>query len=431
MLFEVGEFCDRVDSDLAGLVDELQELTGRFGDTEKLAWARSLPKLSVVLAKPELESFHLSLNDPGAVALEYRLPASSSWCDAVLLGRGNERPCAVILELKDWELTGDRPGPREALVIHQGREELHPSDQVRGYVEYCQRFHSTVHDANADVHGCVFFVSRVHADAYRAIPHDQLTATYPVFTGADEDVSQKFVPFLRERLVQPDMEFARAFDAGTYRQDRNFIRQIAHAIQEAPESPFVLLDEQRRGYEYCLDRIDRLLKNVTDEKLVIIIQGPPGSGKSVLAAHLWAALAKDRRISGNVVFATTSGCQRKNWEHLFENLAHTHAGRGVVLPANRFNPGLSAKWVKDQRTKGEPMRVSDWHRNLEVFSRQKRPKIDDNTFEITVVDEAHALIDPTAPGAEGVPPSGWSMHAGPQAWHIIRCSRVSVFLMDS
>ncbi len=34
------------------------------------------------------------------IALEYRLPASASWADAVLLGRGNGSPTAVILELK-------------------------------------------------------------------------------------------------------------------------------------------------------------------------------------------------------------------------------------------------------------------------------------------------------------------------------------------
>ncbi len=31
MLFQVGEFCARVESDLSGLADDLQELTGRFG----------------------------------------------------------------------------------------------------------------------------------------------------------------------------------------------------------------------------------------------------------------------------------------------------------------------------------------------------------------------------------------------------------------
>jgi hypothetical protein len=60
----------------------------------------------------------------------------------------------------------------------------------------------------------------------------------------------------------------------------------------------------------------------------------------------------------------------------------------------------------------------------------ERSRCPDDTFAVSIVDEAHALIDPTVPGKEGVPPSGWTMHAGPQAWHVIRSSRVSVFLMD-
>ena len=87
MLFQVGEFCARVETDLSGLADDLQELTGRFGDEERRAWMSSLPKLSIVLARPDLSSFHLSLGNSGHVSFEYRLPASSSWCDAVLLGQ--------------------------------------------------------------------------------------------------------------------------------------------------------------------------------------------------------------------------------------------------------------------------------------------------------------------------------------------------------
>jgi hypothetical protein len=35
ILFQVGEFCEHVETDLSGLADELQELTGRFGDQER------------------------------------------------------------------------------------------------------------------------------------------------------------------------------------------------------------------------------------------------------------------------------------------------------------------------------------------------------------------------------------------------------------
>jgi DUF2075 family protein len=431
MLFEVGEFCQRVEGDLAGLIDELQELTGRSGDQERAAWGRSLPKLSIVLAKPELKDFHLSLNNSGAVALEYRLPASSSWCDVVLLGEGSDKPAAVILELKDWDLSGDRPGPSESLIAHQRRLVLHPSDQVRGYVEYCRRFHSAVHEFQALVDGCVFFTGRSPADEYRRPPHDRLSSSFPLFTFADEDVSQQFVPYLCERLKRPHPSFAAAFDRGTYQQDRNFVRQVARVIRGESESPFVLLDEQRLGYEFCIAEIDRLLNTDYRGKLVIVIEGPPGSGKSVLAANLWANLVLDARIDGNVVLTTTSSCQKSNWMEMFRAVAKARAGRGLVVPANQYNPGLTNRWIDRQRKKGHTVGVSDWRANLALYLESGPNRAPDDNFAVSIVDEAHALIDPTAPGAEGVQNSGWCMQAGPQAWHIIRASRVSVFLMDT
>jgi hypothetical protein len=431
MLLEVGQFCERVESDLSGLADDLQEWTGRFGESERRSWMRSLPKLSVVLAKPELSRFHMSLGLSGHVAFEYRLPASSAWCDVVLLGQARKQPAAVVLELKDWDVTGDTPGPREALITHQGRLTLHPSDQVRGYVQYCRRFHSAVADYRARVDGCVFFTSNTNPAVYRSPPHDELEAEFPVFTSQDEKVGAGFVPYLQERLDQPAPDFAAAFDRGVYRQDRSFVRYIASAISDSTDAAFVLLDEQRRGFEYCLAEIDKRLALNTAQKQVIIIQGPPGSGKSVLAAHLWAALAQDTRINGNVVLVTTSSCQRSNWEHLFKQVSGDQAGKGVVITANRCNPGLTTGWIKKQVAAGHTVNVTTWQDNLRLFNQTNRPKIADDTFEVAIVDEAHALIDPTAPNTQGVQSSGWGMTAGPQAYHVMRCSKVSIFLMDS
>ena len=80
---------------------------------------------------------------------------------------------------------------------------------------------------------------------------------------------------------------------------------------------------------YVLDEIDKRMVVHAQEKMVIVVEGPPGSGKSVLAAHLWASLAQSGRVDGNIVFVTTSGCQRKNWENLlatslFARLRQSH-----------------------------------------------------------------------------------------------------------
>lgn len=432
MLMDVRTFRSRVDSGLDGLVDDLMDETGFGGEEHINAWTSSLPRMSDVLGSASLDRFHVQVGTSGGVNVEYRLPSSGSWCDVVLLGRDATGPSVVIVELKNWMLDGDEPGVSESLVMHRGAQHLHPSDQVRGYVDYCSRFHSAVLDSTANVSGCVFFTAADDATVYRERPHDALTRTYPVFSIAPGDLDQLFPAYLSDRLLEPDPGFARAFDTGIYKQDRSFVRFVADSILGSEDHALVLLDEQRRGFEYCRHEIARVLakSRETREKTVIIVEGPPGSGKSVLAAKLWASIAGDDQLQGSAVFVTTSGCQKTVWKDLFQRAAERPSARGIVIPANQFNPGLTTKWVKTMRERGFPMQIEDWHENLRLYLKDHRNRVPDDLYEVAIVDEAHALIDPTAPNARGVNPSGWTMHAGPQAWHIIRSSQVSIFFTD-
>jgi hypothetical protein len=154
VLLTIREFIELAGSGMSTLADRLQDETGRFGEEEVKAWRASLPLVAQTFKRADLGGFHVQLGSrSGNLALEYRLPAASSWCDMVLLGRGESAPVALMVELKHWDIAGDQPGPRPGLVLHQGRPMLHPSEQVRGYAEYCQRFHSTVLEHRAEVSG--------------------------------------------------------------------------------------------------------------------------------------------------------------------------------------------------------------------------------------------------------------------------------------
>jgi uncharacterized protein len=432
VLLEVQAFCERVERDVNGLVDELQDLTGRTGDAERTAWRASLTKVSTLLAKPELAGFrecHLHLAQRGGLSIEYRLPASSSWCDVVLLGRGEHAPSAVILELKDWDTAGDMPGPSESLVWHRGALALHPADQVRGYTSYCRRFHSAVLEAGATVIGAVYFTRAAATQAYVSPPHDELVAEYPVFSDASYDVDQRLPQFLTTHLTRPDVDFAQRFERGVYRQDRAFCQQMANQIMDPTSSPFEMLDQQRRGFEVCLAAIREAMEHADprDGRTVVIIEGPPGSGKSVIAACLWAALVRER--IGNIVVTTTSASQRSNWENLFKRSAQGPEGAGVVIPANRYTP-QSTVWV-GKHGKQHPLSPDTWRDNVAYCRTQIGGLLcPDNSFLVSIVDEAHALMNPEHPKAR-VGVTGWPSAFGPQAFHIIRASRVSIFLMDS
>jgi uncharacterized protein len=235
MLIRIDEFRQRIASDCDGLVADLQQVTGRYGTEEAEAWESSLTKLSRVFQAPSFQPLHLYFQEHGNLALEYQLPAASSWADVVLLGAHENKPSAVIVELKDWLTRSDKAGRYEGLIDRQGAQELHPSDQVRGYTEYCRRFHSAVAEHSAKVHGCVLFTRDKWVSTYSAPPNDALARDYPLFTLASADIENRFPNFFQQRLTEPNKRFAEAFASGHYKQNRGFVRQIATQILK-PES---------------------------------------------------------------------------------------------------------------------------------------------------------------------------------------------------
>ncbi len=437
MIITIEHFRSRVAHDCAGLVAELQELTGRYGPEEAQAWQNSLSTLSRVFQAPSFHPLHLYFGSRGHLALEYQLPASSSWCDVVLLGSYRSTPSAVILELKDWDTRGDRPGRYEGLIERQGRQELHPSDQVRGYTEYCRRFHSAVADQGAAVHGCVLSTRARWTAAYSAPPNHQLASSFPLFSAASDGAHLPFPAFFRDRLTNPDEAFAHAFEAGRYRQNRGFMAQIGAQILKPESQVFELLDNQRAAFALCRALINDTFVAATSAeppKKVVIIKGPPGSGKSVIAARLWASLVTDPALpDGDVVFTTTSMSQNSNWSRLFDQVSGQAGARGMVRKATAYSPVSTHELNQLRLRRGAHFLAPStaWRQNLTTLravSGGFREGARDNQNLIAIVDEAHALINPEDPRVRGQ--FGFATSLGPQAYHIIRSSLLTVFLLD-
>ena len=436
MLITIEDFRRRVQTDASGLVSRLQEETGRYGDEEAGAWETSLSKLSRAFQGPSFQPLHLFFGSRGNLALEYQMPAASSWADVVLLGRHDAAPAAVIIEPKDWTTAADKPGKAEGLIDRVGRQELHPSDQVRGYTEYCRRFHSAIEEP-AKVHGCVLFTHQVYTHAYTSAPNEFLTRDYPIFTTANEDVGARFPNFFRDRLTQPDEEFAIAFAKGRYRQQRGFVAQIGAQILDPKSTPFELLDNQRRAFALCKAVVDECFlihaSRAKPKKRVVIVKGPPGSGKSAIAARLWASLVTDERLpEGDVVFTTTSQSQNSNWSLIFDQLA-AEGGHALVRKATIFTPLTTHKLGQLRKKHGETFLAdaSEWRANLELLRNLGAEFPDasrDGQNLVTIVDEAHSLINPEHNAGRGQ--FGFVTGLGPQAYHIIRASQLTVFLLD-
>lgn len=449
MLYTVREFCSYVQDDLNGLIDEVAGITRYVSDEEKKAYAGSYPVVASMLAQamkrqPAISDAHISTTE---LLLEYKLPAASAWCDLVLLGANAEnRKEVIIVELKNYQKNqDDAPGSYEGLMMHKGSVIKHPADQVKGYTEYCRRFHSVVLDEGAEVNGCVYFTQPIDLQPYHLAPNDRLTAEYPMY---NTESSDRLAEYVTSKICKGDEAFAASFVNGFYKQDRNILRQVAEnlSVNSATARPFVLLDEQRLGFNLVMQTLEQRVKD--GKKEVIVVQGPPGSGKSAVAINLWIESVmkySKEKDCGNIVFVTTSSSQSDNWKMTFDKYGKKYHASQVVLKISSFNPGFNEAKVKQMiypyfAEKEEKYVLSHKDRRLNIkYFREYLQYILDNHLEknykrnlhfMSVVDEAHALINPTKEDFRSSNFCGWCCSMGPEAFHVINESQISVFFTD-
>lgn len=453
MLLTVEAFCEAVQYGINDLIGVLAEQTARnVTDQEKKNMEASYKAVSImfqqaIAVNPNFKYVNIGTSD---MLLEYKLPSASAWCDLILLGQSrNQRKEVFIVELKNWQKNNnDAPGDFEGLIMHQGVPHQHPSDQVRGYSEYCQRFHSVVVESEAEVTGCVYFTQDIDLAPYQEGVNRGLTTFYPVYNTVPAS-TETLANRIADKIARADNAFAEDFQHGIYKQDRNILVQAAKnfrrhtADNRSIIDPFVLLDSQHEGFLRVLSIVDKLPKG---QKEVIIVEGPPGSGKSAVATNIFVECAENYSDRGNIVFVTPTSSQNDNWTTMFDRNGG-HGAQGFILRANDYNPGMNGAKMKDIYV--PIFRKIDAHKYIDpnnpkslkyqYFRDYVRYMLDHdmasrdyfaNHHYISIVDEAHALINSAVEGFKTNKTAGWCFQMGPQAYHIIYTSQVSVFLMD-
>jgi hypothetical protein len=253
--------------------------------SEVNAWRNSLRAVSQVFEAAEL------LNH--GVLLELQLPHSSKRLDCLVTGHdASQTPCAVIIELKQWEESQESSGENEVVsfVGGQWRDLPHPSAQVGQYKMYLEDGNTAFEPPNAiNLHACAYLHNYVAGpgDPLRAPKFSNLIATYPLFTSDDVD---DFSGFMKGPLAHgDDGEVRNRIEGGKYRASKKLLDHVANVIEGKPE--YILLDEQLVVFDQVLASTAYGCKG--KGKTVLIVKGGPGTGKSVIAMNLIGRLSRE------------------------------------------------------------------------------------------------------------------------------------------
>ena len=265
---------------------QFRSVTGhRAGPSEIQAWKHSLLEMAKVLQDEEIPA------DVG-VAIEYQLPQSSKRIDFLITGEdAAARTKVVIVELKQW--SESRRSEKDAIVwARRGgptgeTEGPHPSYQAWSYAAYLEDFNGAVQEGAMALQPCAYLHNHPRNGEIDHPHYREHIARAPLFLARER---AKLQAFIREHVRHGDRRGALySIENGRIQPSKMLADAVAGLLQGKTE--FVLIDDQKVVFETIVQVDARAEKR----KQVVIVQGGPGTGKSVVAINLLGTLIGRKR----------------------------------------------------------------------------------------------------------------------------------------
>ena len=380
----------------------------RSCESEIAAWTNNAPHISTLL------------NDAGVtdayVTFEFLVPFSRKRIDCMIYGKGeNEELNVIHIELKQWSnktvnvadsegnftaeestSTDDVVFNVEAFTGRANRVVAHPSQQVKGYQGYLSNFIEVVSNHEVSLTGLAYCYNYLKNDPKKPAylydeKYNQLLQEYPTYA---KDQREELVDKMQLLLKKGEgLDVFNKLINSPVRPSKKLLSEVATMIEQGDTSAFSLLEDQIVARNMILAKIRPMLSTTStsnpEQKYVIIVNGGPGTGKTVIALHLLAELAKlnNKGHGLNVRYATKS-------KPLLEGV------RTKVRPATRMLFSNVTSFVP--------------------------ASADVNSVDVLLVDEAHRI---EVSANNQYTPAARRTDL-PQIDTIIRAAKVSVFFID-
>ena len=345
-------------------------------ESEFLSWQNSMLYMQKVLEDDMID-------DNVGIAIEYQIPQTSKRVDFIIAGAdSNGNDSAVIVELKQWEEAGktSRNGIVTAFTGGSLKAVAHPSYQAYSYAKTIENYNATVQDEKIGIIPCAYlhnYRASKKGEIVNELYQDIIDVS-PLFIKGEEEQLRDFIKRYVTFPSKKDLLYE--IDNGKIRPSKALQDAIGNMLRGNEE--FVMIDEQKVVFE----TVKRLVLNAIrqNKKYTVIVEGGPGTGKSVVAIQLLAELVS--KYGFNAQYVTKNAAPRNVY---FEELKKDNYRLSYVN--NLF---------KSSGT---------------YFNAQP------NEFACLLADEAHRLNEK----------SGIYANLGEnQIKEIINASRVSVFFID-
>ncbi len=362
------------------LVEKIDDnMRQKFGKTtpesEMRAWNNSLLRMESVLS-------HSNIPDTAGVAIEYNIPYTSKRVDMIVSGKtSDDRNSAIIIELKQWseaEAVEEKDGIVRTILNGSMHETAHPSYQAWSYAAAIMDFNADVQDGDVLLKpcACLHNYTEIENDPLLDPIYDDYLQKAPIFRKHD---NRKLTDFIERFIRKGDnLETIFMIDKGRLRPSKSLQDVLASMMKGNDE--FILLDTQKVVYENILDASRKIRKG--GKKNVIIVEGGPGTGKTVLAVNLLCSMINN-------------------------DLATMYVSKNAA-PRNVYKKKLKGSMRSAS--------VNNLFRGPDQFHEYA-----EDTLDVTLVDEAHRLREK----------SGMFSNLGEnQIMEIMKASKLSVFFID-
>ncbi|AJH14532.1 DNA/RNA helicase domain-containing protein [Myroides profundi] len=318
-------------------------------DIDNIILNALIDKTGKSVGQAELNSFRNSLmfinnvvSDSGIpkdcnISIEYHIPQTSKRVDFIITGNDGQKDHVIIIELKQWqeaEIT-DKDGVVKTRFKHGIQETAHPSYQAYSYACLLNSFNATIEQDDIKLHPCAYLHNYAQDDVITNSFYQQYLNQAPVFLKSD---AKKLIEFIKQFIKYGDnSNILYRIENGEIRPNKSLADALSGMMKGNQE--FVMIDDQKIVFETAKKLA---FTSRPENKNVLIVEGGPGTGKSVVAINLLVQLTQMGKLAQ---YVTKTAAPRDVYFHKLVGdkkkveLKQLFVGSGSFMntPPNVFN----------------------------------------------------------------------------------------------